>query len=554
MSEETREATELTTLARARFPDLRKSELKFLDAVTRGKIAGFGPSFDEKDPSNDPASAAPWGIDREIRAGLIRWLCVDREAAKWIDPRGLRIYAARISGELDLSFTTVKFPLLLVRCRIAEEMNLRDAQVEFLELSGSFLSGLVGDGIRVRGDLNLSEGFRSDGEVRLLGADIGGNLDCGKGKFMNPGRTALSADRMKVAGTVSLSNGFSADGEVRLAGAEIGVDFSCVGGKFVNSGGMALVADGVKVTGSVFLGDGFSAEGEVRLLEAEIGGVFAVSRAEFAADSVVNAQGATVKGVFFWRGLEATVKPVLNLSHASVGPMGDDPESWPASGNLYLDGFEYARFGGGPTDAKSRLEWLRRHPPDEFIPQPYRQLAKVLREAGDNVGARRVLVAMENARHERGKLTSFAQAWHRILGATMGYDYRPWLALRWGAGIVAFGCLLFGLGYCNGAMTPTDAGAYKVFETYFPKERHGNPPWYYEKFSAPIYSLGTFLPIINFGEKDRWMPNPHYGFKMTSGGLNFGGFLRFWLWIQMAAGWILTTLFVAGFTSAVRKE
>jgi hypothetical protein len=48
--------------------------------------------------------------------------------------------------------------------------------------------------------------------------------------------------------------------------------------------------------------------------------------------------------------------------------------------------------------------------------------------------------------------------------------------------------------------------------------RHGT----YQKFSAPVYALDTFLPIINLGQKHRWMPNPQVG--------GWGKYLRMYLW------------------------
>jgi hypothetical protein len=142
---------------------------------------------------------------------------------------------------------------------------------------------------------------------------------------------------------------------------------------------------------------------------------------------------------------------------------------------LNLAGFVYTRFGAGPTDAKSRLDWLARQPADQFTPQPYRQLAKVLREAGDNVGARRVQVAMENSRHEHEKLGLFGRPWHWILWATIGYGYKPERALWCALGIVMLGFFLFGFGYRDGAITPTDKDAYKVLETDGPMKPSDDP-------------------------------------------------------------------------------
>jgi len=268
----------------------------------------------------------------------------------------------------------------------------------------------------------------------------------------------------------------------------------------------------------------------------------------------------------------------LDLSYASVGPIFDDRDSWPENGSLSLNGLVYSRFGVSSTDATSRLKWLnlqnykvpswplwtkyrirramrrilhREYDSSEppwpvFRPQPFQQLAKVLREDGDNVGARRVLVAMENQRRKYGKLSFLTWLWRSILRVTIGYGYRPWYALLWGLAIVTVASLLFARGYSLNAVAPTDKEAYQIFETHNPKQsNHGDLPAYYVEFSPVVYSLDNFLPIINLGEKDHWMPNPHEG--------GFGEVLRIYLWVHISLGWLLTTLFVAGLTPIVRS-
>jgi hypothetical protein len=55
----------------------------------------------------DPAGADQWQSEREIRSELIRWLCIERTAVNKVDPRGVSVHAAKMTGELDLSFATV---------------------------------------------------------------------------------------------------------------------------------------------------------------------------------------------------------------------------------------------------------------------------------------------------------------------------------------------------------------------------------------------------------------------------------------------------------------
>ena len=102
--------------------------------------------------------------------------------------------------------------------------------------------------------------------------------------------------------------------------------------------------------------------------------------------------------VFFWINVTLEKGSQLNLSGASVGSLVDDERSWPAPGNLLIDGLTYSGFGLGlaPVDADTRLRWIALQP--QYHPQPYRQLAKVLREIGDEKGAVKVMVAEGDAR------------------------------------------------------------------------------------------------------------------------------------------------------------
>ena len=508
-------ADELVSLAQAEFSGLSEAELRLLRAAANGGQAVCGPSNNFNDASNDPAKSDGWGVEREIRAELLRWLCLDREASSRVDPAGLQVLGAKITGALNLSFGSVPFPLGLFRCRLLEPAQLRSTQIPALYLNGSRTKSIFADGVNVKGSVFLRQGFTAEGEVQLLGAQIGGNLECS-------------------------------------------------GGAFKNAGGKALDADGAKVKGSVFLRQGFTAEGEVLLLRAQIGGNLQCDGGAFSA---LSAETAVIKGGLLWRQIANPQNAKLNLINASVGAIVDDEASWPKAGNLALDGFVYQRFSGRktPKDAKKRLEWLDRL--DEFSTQPYRQLAKVLRETGDERGADRVLYEMERRAWQReaelaiqegqrdGRVAArarFLSWWLRakacILRITIGYGVYPlrvWEALAF---LVALGFSLFHLGYFRGAMTPVASSAAGQTAYLFFKS-HGRRPDGYPAFNSLAYSVENTIQVLRLGQSRYWAPDPS-----PPTGRPFPAFLRWFRWFQIVAGWVLVALFLAGVTGIARRR
>ena len=65
-----------------------------------------------------------------------------------------------------------------------------------------------------------------------------------------------------------------------------------------------------------------------------------------------------------------------------------------------------------------------------------------------------------------------------------------------------------------------------------------------------MYSVDTFVPLIDLHQSKYWLPNAKRGNKLL--GLHIGGLLRLYLWIHIVMGWALTTLLVVGLTGLVR--
>src|SRR4029077_7125716 len=112
----------------------------------------------------------------------------------------------------------------------------------------------------------------------------------------------------------------------------------------------------------------------------------------------VNLSGATIGNLQMHEILEAE-QTVLDLRQAQVKTFWDNEKSWPKAENLFLDGFRYERFyEEAPFEADTRKKWLSLQPRDKFRPQPYEQLAAVLRQMGHEPEARQVMIEKNRAR------------------------------------------------------------------------------------------------------------------------------------------------------------
>ncbi len=224
-----------------------------------------------------------------------------------------------------------------------------------LDLRGSVLGGevqgkrvtrpLFADGISVDGNVLLSKGFRSDGEICLNGSSINRNLDCSGATLVNQFGYAISVAGAKISGAAllcrqywrdkddddeDLQRIFQSRGLVRLDGAKISGDLNCQNATFTATAfdiaewhpddprnsepkydstaeaTHAIKANGVEVGGDVSFGststaNRFDIQGMVSLIGAQIGGDLYISNARlnFPGELVVCADVMTVDGTVF---------------------------------------------------------------------------------------------------------------------------------------------------------------------------------------------------------------------------------------------------------------
>jgi sRNA-binding regulator protein Hfq len=550
-----------------------------------------------------PEAASP---ENKVRAQFVRFLALGGDGGAPVHERGVWLRGAYIEGALDLQGCEGVRPLFLWNCRIDGAIILRDAGTRTINLGGSHVRGIAGDGAKIGGSVFLRNGFTAQGEVRFNGAEIGGVLDCENGRFENAGEDELSCERVKISGSVFLSNGFTAQGAARFLGAEIGGQLSCQNGRFENVGEDALNCDRVRVSGSVFLSNGFTAQGEVNFPGAEIGGQFACNGGTFSnkrassadedAESdrrticaiALNLSDAVIKGTL-WLGPGAgQIKPAiiegsLDLRDAYASVLVDHADHWPAGQvagangktlncHIFLDGFTYGSFTGQSSlTIEDRKAWLERQPTrhlcEEFKPQPFEQLVKVLRAMGHAKDAREIAIFKEEKQLRRptrnfGKDRPwYANPWNWLrwlfVELALGHGYRPQRIVLTALAVWVASALFFYAAAERGVMAPSNPVVFldpqlescraNWTDCAHPKMQNEHTP-----FQPAIYALDVMLPIVALGQEAAWAP------MVTRCQAGQTWICGWWaisvMWFEIAFGWVFGLLLVTVVAGVVRRD
>lgn len=561
--------------------DLSPLEHALVDAVSRDEPLVVA----EQCPGEviDPA-----GI---VRARVVRDILLGRLCPQ-PGPRGVRMRGVVLSGQLDLAAVRSDVALNLVHCRLPQPVLLVDARLPQLVLTGAHLAGveadrlhvdsnlmfagatvtgvgsacavrllgavvggqvsftdaalraagnsaLHADGLTVGGDLLLrgvQRGFTAHGAgdrgvVRLIGARIGGNVDCDRATVAAAGGPALTVERAEIGGNLYLRDvrlAGRAPGAVVLVGARVSGQCSCTGARIDCAGGTAVMGDDFQASGDVFLGDGFRAYSTgghpgVRLLGARIGGHLDCADGAFAVEDA----GDVALDLRF-----ASIGKLLRLGARPAGwdgEVGVDPEPGSA-GLVALDGLSYPT----PPEGMDCTEWIDTlgTGTPSFAAQPYQQLAAAYRSAGREHDARRVLIAQQRDLSRRGDLTGWSRVWHRALGHLLGYGYQSWRSLLWLVATVATAIVLV-LGLAR-----WDSPAVVVAGD----PAAGVGPARCATVDQVAVGIDLSLPLVDTGTRCALVaPRTADELFVAIG------------WVFQLLGWAFTTLFVAGYTGLIRR-
>jgi hypothetical protein len=589
----------------------KPAELRLIQACREGDDTIFSMERPEKGSA-----------DNTIRAGLIRALLLG--TGDCTPPaRGLWIEGAWITGKLDLQGEALPVPLVLLNCTLEEDVMLRDCTLPALHLTGTHLPKLDAQRLQCNGPLHLRAGFQATGLVDLTGATIDGQLDCAGGKFLAKG-LALNCDTISVGAAVFLRTGFEAQGEVKLVGAKIGGQLDCDRGKFL-AAIMALNCNGISVGASVFLRNELEAHGKVNLVRAKIDGQMACNRGKFLAEGIalhcdativgadvflqdefeargrinlnraeiagnlvlssatlttgLDAQGMRVRAQFVWADIEGDGIEV-DLIDAKVGTLVDSPGSWTSVKRLRLSSFRYDRIES-KMDVQERLDWLTKHDASvrPFTPQPYVQLANVLRRQGMISAVNTVMIKREDLQRDADmKQAVQGNEWWGLFALVMllrpflslpfkwmfGYGHQPSRVLFWIAVILGITICCAQQIHIHGQFAPTSSVVLTSQDWLdsFPTEplHPDSPLWRtqmdawaqttsgrdYTSFSAFLYALDLFIPLDALGQEKNWAPSAERG--------RWGDWGHRLRWLVQMAGWVITAIGAAVLTGLIGRR
>jgi uncharacterized protein YjbI with pentapeptide repeats len=457
--------------------------------------------------------------------------------------RALRLSNAVIGGRLLCEGMSAEGELRLHNARVGATIGLSGAR-----LSAPSGAALNAGGLTVAGGVFCLGGFTAEGEVRLIGARLGANLALAGAVLSNPGKVALNLDRAtigdcdatgitctgqvscigaRIASGLNLTDAhldggddqpaLSADGvtveglldltrlqahgDVSFRTSRVGQRVLLTGARIERPGATALRFTRAEVGADMFCRD-MTVLGEIRLAGARIGGSLSFEQARLANPADVAMDARAMHAGQLVLHFAEPVQGTVDLSHARIGVLMDDPTCWPAT--LDLSGLTYDALEP-PLPARDRLRWLARHS-EGYEPEPYEQLASHYVAVGQPTQARKVLCARE--RQQRKGKSPPGKIWGLLQDYIVGYGYQPWRAVLWLALLLAAGSIVFH------ASPP-------------PPLQHGDTP----HFNAVIYTLDLLLPVVDLGQKHAFNP---------------AGAEQWFSYVLIAAGWLLATTIAAG--------
>ena len=429
--------------------------------ICLGKVVDMSMFNDADDGVKcNPRNIDDWPETRELGSNFLKTIMAYEPYKSSLTGNGVQIQCAIFPQVVDFQNMSFDKPLRLGRSFFKYNVDLRNFRsTSYVSLRSSVVDGyFLGQSMNIDGRLDLGRRswFR---EVNMRYANIGGDIDFAQGEVN--GR--LNALGVKVGGSFDMSRrGRFNNITLRYAKIDrnLRLSHSTIFG--------LLHGDGLDVAETVFMRRG--QYNNVRMVRSHIGGQLQIRESAF--DGHLNLSNAHIESEFQLAtpfGDEYSNKQKkgefeppkwgpkarLTLRNAYAGALNDTASSWDLKpGQLDLIGFHYDRLGGLRATMDSTMatrsdewmtDWLAKQKDYDTVinPQPFKQLASVLRKQGFPDKADAVMFAAQNYVRDHQETDWIDRAKLTILWATIGYGYHSSVALIWFVVLTVMGIIIY---------------------------------------------------------------------------------------------------------------
>lgn len=492
--------------------------------ICLGKHADMSKYSAADGKSCDPANIRDWPETRKLSAEFVDTILNSEPYRTALHRSGVHINCALFATPVDLSDMVIERPLLLTRSVFVADLSLASAKIGGrLSLDGSTVNGrLNADGLAVNGNLSMG-GKASFKRVRLTGARVGGRMRLSGARVDG----LFDAERLQVQGSLLIDRQAHFKEEIRLVSARIGGELRTDGSIFEGLFSAARIRTGE----SFFMRD--ASFKDIRLIGARIGGSLHLRKGIFGGElDLTSALIADELQLNTPAGKDANSREFgppqwadgsrLILRNARVGALNDTIDSWEGV-KLDLVGFTYDRLGGLRATKDSIMaarpkewllnNWLAKQEGfrEAFIPQPFEQLAKVLRQSGYPVNANYLLLSKLNHLRDSPRTSTLTKASLWLQYVLIGYGYRNWQAFFWFIGLACLGAWV-----CSRSPAGREM---KISERF----------WYSVDIAVPVFDLDKTHATVKLTER-----------------------CAIYFYFHKAAGFVLISFVIAGLSGLTR--
>ncbi|WP_152020841.1 hypothetical protein [Aliarcobacter butzleri] len=557
------------------FSNMKPAEKRLLEACKKGEVLNLADERPRKKTDNN-----------EIRGEFLRALILSNNQEiideKWekyilkIDPKGIQFSGAYISGTFDFSFCSTDLPLGFMSSIFQKQIILLNSRIKIINLGSCNIPSI--DAQRVICDSDLLFRKIEVDYINFANSKIGGSFISENSSYTN----FINCNGAIINGAVFLTDNLSSEGMIDFNSSNIG-SLDCTNAKKIKY----LNCNGAVINGSVFIKDIKQIDIidlSLTQISANIECINSINKNFLCESSFIknniafdnfstnslNFGLSKIDGMLKINNLTINGHCILNSS--KINQLWFQKIFWKDSLiSIGLDGLLYEYLDVENLNSKILLSLLNKMPKEEtFKPQPYKQLAKVLRNMGHNEDANNIMIEYNDIITSKRE-NNFIKILKQIYGKTAGYGYKPMRVLGT-MFIVWLFCSLF---YWNaskvGVFAPTNPLVFQKKDSYVCNVNSNGTPlldffnyskynssnnWIlnenlegeYTTFNPFLYSLDVILPIVDLQVEKDW------GQYVSSNNGTLNDITRWLMWFEILFGWTYSLILVAILSGLAKNE